>query len=140
MPRQLIHSGSLSQSHILELNGVEIILNYIALGSIIEEYSPNSRVILAEPVKNLQQDRINWFSDIDDELVALNALPPEQQAQAQTEIDKFVYFISDLSKKLLSSSLIKDKNNGELLARIFNSLIFVSIIVRLTRLWSWGGA
>ncbi|MDR1607982.1 MAG: hypothetical protein LBT38_06200 [Deltaproteobacteria bacterium] len=118
MPHQLIHSVSLSQSQVIEVNGGEIISIYVQLCSIIDERWPDSLVVLAEPVKNLQHDRINWFSNVDGQFRPLNSLSLDDQAQAQAQIDEFIAKIRDLSQELLRSALIKDKKNGDLLAKL----------------------
>ncbi|MDR1086404.1 MAG: hypothetical protein LBP22_16490 [Deltaproteobacteria bacterium] len=119
MPHQIIHSVSLSQSEILEVDKTEVISNYISLSSIIKENFPESPVSLAEPVKNLNQDRINWFASTDGQWGPLESLEAEKRAESLKNIDNFINSVAELSSKLKKSSSAKQKKNGELLAGLF---------------------
>ncbi|MDR1394597.1 MAG: hypothetical protein LBK52_00300 [Deltaproteobacteria bacterium] len=119
MPHQIIHSISLSRSQILETGRVEIISNFILLSSLIRQEFPGSRVVLAEPVKNLKQDRINWFSNVESFCEPLGNLPPNQKAECEADIKEFVDFVLKLSIKLGNTNSLKQKKNSDLLAKIF---------------------
>ncbi|MDR1086416.1 MAG: hypothetical protein LBP22_16550 [Deltaproteobacteria bacterium] len=121
MTRQLIYSSNILEYHIDTLDGVEMISRFPLFYQVVsEELSEDRAQILAEPVKNLDHNRINWYSSLTGRAVPFEELPEEDQRFANDIIDERKAELAALAERFSKSPARNRKLAGELLSRILN--------------------
>jgi|GEM_PF-3677755 len=123
MALQLIHTHTLSQCRLEMAEGIELISRYQFFKEILtKEFKddPSLALMLAEPVKNIDQDRINWYTELPGEVVAFSAMSDEQRQSVNRAIAERSEKISAFSERMKSSKSSNKVLAGELLAGILS--------------------
>ncbi|MDR1607615.1 MAG: SrfA family protein [Deltaproteobacteria bacterium] len=121
MPRQLIHSSEILENRIDTHDGKEIIANYFQLCQLIAAESPGDRAqLLAEPLKNADHNRINWYTSLSGEVKPYESLTPEEQSSVWAIVEEREAELKALANKVLAASVSKRKFTAELLTRILS--------------------
>lgn len=119
MAHQLIESNTLSKCRLEMSEGLEIISRYRLLARLIEdELGPEAAGFLAEPVKNIDQDRINWYTDLSGEVLPFQSMNEEQKALARQALSGRAAEYAALAAGLKASRASNRIMAGELLERI----------------------
>ncbi|MDR1395354.1 MAG: hypothetical protein LBK52_04195 [Deltaproteobacteria bacterium] len=107
---------------LLALDGVELISRYQLTGQLIaSELSPEAASFLAEPVKNLEQGRISWYTSLPGRIRSLKELSPMEQAEALAYGQEMKGKLAVLAEEFLRSSSRTRKLAGGLLTQILKS-------------------
>ncbi|MDR2142056.1 MAG: SrfA family protein [Deltaproteobacteria bacterium] len=121
MPRQLIHSSNILEYHIDTRDGVEMISRYYLFCQLIaEELSDDRAQLLAEPVKNLDHNRVNWYSNLPGQVTPYEDLSPEDQRYAREILEERKQELKKLAEKFLLSSARNRHLAGDLLSHILS--------------------
>jgi hypothetical protein len=119
--QQLIQSDTLSLCRLEMVEGIEVISRYQLFAKIIsDELGPEEASILAEPFKNIEQDRISWYSGLDGEAVHFQDLSEEEQKNLRGKVDGRAGQFAEMAARLKTSKASNRVMAGELLERIFS--------------------
>jgi hypothetical protein len=83
-----------------------------------DELSDDKAQILAEPVKDLDHNRVNWYSSLAGQVVPFGQLADDDRRFALDVIAERTYDLQALSERFLASNSRNRKLAGELLANI----------------------
>ncbi|MDR2421818.1 MAG: hypothetical protein LBE01_00375, partial [Deltaproteobacteria bacterium] len=121
MPRQMIHSSDVLEYHVDTHDGVEMISRYYLFNQLIaDELSEDRAQLLAEPVKNPDHNRINWYTTLSGQVTPYESLSPEDRRYAREVVAERQAELKDLAKKFLASPARNRKLAGELLSNILS--------------------
>ncbi len=121
MTQKLIQSHTLSQCRLELLEGIEVISRYRLFNQIISsELGPEEASILAEPMKNIEQDRVNWYTGLSGEAVHYSNLSEEEKTRLTAMVAQRAGQFVDLAARLKTSRASNRVIAGEFLERIFS--------------------
>jgi hypothetical protein len=99
--------------------GVELISRYQLLAQLIAaELSPEAASFLAEPVKNLEQGRVSWYTGLPGRIRSLEELSSEEQTAALAYVLWLKEELAVLAADFLKSSSRSRKLAGGILTQI----------------------
>ncbi|MDR1086417.1 MAG: hypothetical protein LBP22_16555 [Deltaproteobacteria bacterium] len=121
MPRQLVCSSNILEYHVDTHDGVEMISRFPLFCQVIsEELSEDRAQLLAEPVKNADHNRINWYSSLSGQVAPFEELSEEDQRFASDIIGERKAELNALADRFSKSPARNRKLAGELLSRILS--------------------
>ncbi|MDR1577327.1 MAG: hypothetical protein LBT86_03715 [Deltaproteobacteria bacterium] len=119
MVKRLIHTTNIVDYHLDTHDGVEMISRYPLFHQLVAaELSEDKAQILAEPVKDLDQNRVNWYTNLTGPVVPFEQLAPDDQRYAIDVIAERAADLMALSRRFLTSNSRNRQLAGELLANI----------------------
>ena len=107
MALQLIHTHTLSRCRLEMTEGIEIISRFQLLKQLLTvefQDDPYLPLMLAEPVKNIDQDRINWYTELPGEVTPFESLSEEQRQQARRAVAVNVEKMGAFADRLMAST------------------------------------
>ncbi|MDR0549760.1 MAG: hypothetical protein LBI10_10190 [Deltaproteobacteria bacterium] len=121
MAKRLIHTSNIVEYHLDTHEGVEMISRYSLFQRLVaDELTEDKAQILAEPVKDLSHNRVNWYSELQGQVVPFEDLPPDDQRYAIDVVADRAADLEALSQKFLASNSRNRKLAGELFANILS--------------------
>ena len=116
MPRQLLRTTVLSESHPLIYQGVRAPASFRQLEQVIaSRLGRDAALLFSEPVFDSGRDTISWYTSLEGEAVALSSLYESGQAGAREEIGRRARELRDLAGSLKNSSDSNSQMAGTLL-------------------------
>jgi hypothetical protein len=119
MAKRLIHTSNIVDYHLDTHEGVEMISRFNLFYRLMaDELSEDKAQILAEPVKDLDHNRVNWYTNLPGSVVPFDQLAPDDRRFATDVVTERKADLLALSQRFLTSKSRNRKLAGELLANI----------------------
>jgi len=121
MPQQLIQTDVLSLCRLEMPGGVEVITRHQLFQQVISrELGPEAASILAEPIKNIEQDTVAWYTDVPGTAVHFSELDEEKKNFVRQEVSHRAAQFAELAARFKASSSSNLSLAGDLLAKVLN--------------------
>ncbi|MDR1607979.1 MAG: hypothetical protein LBT38_06185 [Deltaproteobacteria bacterium] len=121
MAKRLIHSTNIVDYHLETFEGVEMISRYQLFRQLVaDELSEDKAQILAEPIKDLDHNRVNWYTSLTGPVQPFESLAKDDQRFAIDMVAERASDLMELSRRFLASNSRNRKLAGELVANILN--------------------
>ena len=121
MAHKLLHTHTLSGCRLETVEGSEVISRHRLFSQLLTaELGAEQSATLAEPVKNIEFDRINWYTSLPGEVRPFAELSADEQNFALNTLRTRAAEFTALSERFMSSGATNRNLAGALLSRIFN--------------------
>jgi len=123
MPQQMLQSDTLSLCRPEMPEGVEVITRYQLFKQVISsELDPDAISILAEPIKNPENDTITWYTNFSGPAIHFKEMNEEQKTFVRGEVERRAGQFAELASKYKKSSISNHNMAGELISMILNRI------------------